>query len=848
MATMSRDLAHFSNTLSSFTGNLESSTSNLLKDLKQNKAPKANDGSIFINSCNSQLTSIEEKAEQVESFLIGNPDEMSLGDLSELCSIMQESNTNTYSKIEMILRQYGFKNSNSAAVLPPPAAPVAAAPVVIEDDGEAEAEEEQAETIPVVIEDDEAGEEKEEQQEEQEEETKTEEDFVTPNKPGYTQNLAKETSPETPPTPTMEMIGISNVAKSVLKGGPNSSTKKLASLTAIHQRQQQQQTPKPMSVSERVANLRAQFSNAKSITSARKVSAVEKLEAQRSSISFAASTTFTPASAARRRKFVATPVSKNKSFVETECEPEPEEVMNSPQARVEPCHSPSPAPHSTPVPPPTVESAKSYRSDGSMPTPTMSPPTIELAVDIAAALQPVETNVNIAAAPKQTGETTPTFKSPTKTPAGKKTVDPPKPVDTSTPKVSHTPEGPKFSTCKKLHPSTAKKALEMQANTPNTPPTPEAPDTITKPKNLTFGEAVVGTPEPAPTCRSTTSSEFTSPDAPTPEAPTMKRSTVKKAPKSFVEEEKRKVIGTPEMMSSPPMPVMASAKKVVNSTPVVTAGSFVAGTPETSPCIDRSLAVSTIKKAKNIEHSETPPAAETPPTSTQSSPDLPTPPPLNLASAKKVPAPMVNFASPELSVSTPPLDAANLSLTLSNTKSILRNLSLSSTKSAVSSLGSPEVNTPSVVVRSSTKKARKNINPPNTPLLASASKKILDKRERHGREIEEEGGIVKGLFEAGEGDEESVATPVAPLACLKLVAQDEWDKAPRLVKMQAKLEPLNEAVQNFNAYFEENVNKEEVEEGIAMDMSGKRMILMGLAHFGRLVMGEKNGKKIYKAA
>lgn len=124
----------------------------------------------------------------------------------------------------------------------------------------------------------------------------------------------------------MEMIGISNVAKSVLKGGPNSSTKKLASLTAIHQRQQQQQTPKPMSVSERVANLRAQFSNAKPITSARKVSAVEKLEAQRSSISFAASTTFTPASVARRRKFVATPVSKNKSFVETECEPEPEEV------------------------------------------------------------------------------------------------------------------------------------------------------------------------------------------------------------------------------------------------------------------------------------------------------------------------------------------------------------------------------------------------------------------------------------------------------------------------------------------------------------------------------------------
>ena len=138
-----------------------------------------------------------------------------------------------------------------------------------------------------------------------------------------------------------------------------------------------------------------------------------------------------------------------------------------------------------------------------------------------------------------------------------------------------------------------------------------------------------------------------------------------------------------------------------------------------------------------------------------------------------------------------------------------------------------------------------------TPLLASASKKQLDKRERAGKEKQEKEGIVKGLFEGGAaeaGDEESVVSELAPLATLKLVTQDEWDRAPRLVKMQAKIEPLNEAVSRFNDWFGKNLNKEEVEEAAAMDLSGKRMILMGLAHFGRLVMGEKDGKKVYRAA
>ena len=64
-------------------------------------------------------------------------------------------------------------------------------------------------------------------------------------------------------------------------------------------------------------------------------------------------------------------------------------------------------------------------------------------------------------------------------------------------------------------------------------------------------------------------------------------------------------------------------------------------------------------------------------------------------------------------------------------------------------------------------------SPPNTPLLASASKKQLDRRERRGDTIQETTSVVKEIFEA---EESSVDTPVKSLASLKPVAQKEWEK------------------------------------------------------------------------
>ena len=107
-------------------------------------------------------------------------------------------------------------------------------------------------------------------------------DFLTPPKPGSMTAAAKtnaEPSPETPPTPTFETLGLTEVSKSVLRG--ETSTSKLESLQKLHRQQRQLQTPSRASVTSRIEALRAQFSNVKALPSAKKLTAVEKLEAQR---------------------------------------------------------------------------------------------------------------------------------------------------------------------------------------------------------------------------------------------------------------------------------------------------------------------------------------------------------------------------------------------------------------------------------------------------------------------------------------------------------------------------------------------------------------------------------------
>ena len=88
----------------------------------------------FLDDCNTQLQTISEKAYSCEDFLIGNPDEMSLGDLSELCSVMHDSNSNMLTRVEVILRQYGYKGPSCAPSSALVRVPDPAPPAVVEHD------------------------------------------------------------------------------------------------------------------------------------------------------------------------------------------------------------------------------------------------------------------------------------------------------------------------------------------------------------------------------------------------------------------------------------------------------------------------------------------------------------------------------------------------------------------------------------------------------------------------------------------------------------------------------------------------------------------------------------------
>ena len=76
----------------------------------------------------------------------------------------------------------------------------------------------------------------------------------------------------------------------------------------------------------------------------------------------------------------------------------------------------------------------------------------------------------------------------------------------------------------------------------------------------------------------------------------------------------------------------------------------------------------------------------------------------------------------------------------------------------------------------------------------------------------------------------------------------QWEKAPRLVKMQAKREPLNEIIAKFNDWFLLNPSIDDMDEKTANELAGKRMMLMGLCHFGRLCMQPcEDGTRRYKS-
>ena len=65
--------------------------------------------------------------------------------------------------------------------------------------------------------------------------------------------------------------------------------------------------------------------------------------------------------------------------------------------------------------------------------------------------------------------------------------------------------------------------------------------------------------------------------------------------------------------------------------------------------------------------------------------------------------------------------------------------------------------------------------------------------------------------------------------------------------MQAKLDPLNEVIAKFNDWFLANPSLADMDEKTANELAGKRMMLMGLCHFGRLCMApSEDGTRRYK--
>jgi len=328
---------------------------------------------------------------------------------------------------------------------------------------------------------------------------------------------------------------------------------------------------------------------------------------------------------------------------------------------------------------------------------------------------------------------------------------------------------------------------------------------------------------------------FDSPDVSSPAEPTFAVSTVKKAASTSKGAGGKDVgktlkFGSPEV-STPPIPslaasaVKASGKGRSPATPVelqtgtpenCPPSNASTGTPATPPDINDSLSFSFSNKKAIKEFARS----------------------LSLSSRKAPMSDVSSFGSP----ATPPIPP------VSRTKK--KNVTLGSPPSTplLERVASKDTNsvgsTPPVPPMSSTKNARKPISPPSTPLLASASKAQIERRERRGEQEEESPGKVVELF-SGKVDEEEVVVEQEADEEERLIAditKDEYNVAPRLVKMQAKLDPLNTLIANMNKYFKDNKTTS-IPEPKAITIAKKRMMLMGLVHFGKLVISESKTNK-----
>ena len=333
-------------------------------------------------------------------------------------------------------------------------------------------------------------------------------------------------------------------------------------------------------------------------------------------------------------------------------------------------------------------------------------------------------------------------------------------------------------------------------------------------------------------------------EASTPDIKSLAVSTVKKsapASKSSRLPETGRAIefGSPDV-STPPAPSLnASSHKIAchsnMDTPVESAtaqerctpSTASSGTPATPPDINCSLSfnLSNRKVIKEFARALSTSSAKAPPSDVSSlaSPALPdTPPVPPLSSVKKPPKKAVLGSPP-----TTPL--------------IKQVPSGDST-----SVGS----TPPVPKMSSTKKPRKVMSPPVTPLLASASKKTLSRRERRGVQEEESPSTTRKIFEGkmDEDDDDEPVEDVKPKVIIERISENAYQAAPKLVRMQASLQGLNNLIAEVNGYFNENSCSSITEEAI-VKLAEKRMLVMGLVHFGKLVMQKGEGsKKIYSTS
>ncbi|MAD26121.1 MAG: hypothetical protein CMO44_18345 [Verrucomicrobiales bacterium] len=500
------DLSHFAVALSSFTGNLESQADALRASISSGSKQKATSrasNTRFLDRTKSMLSDTEAAIVAIEDDLIGNPDACSLGDMADMCAALQESNENKMNGIGIILRQYGYKGPSISS-------PKSAVIVEQEEEGEEGSIQDNDDESNENSNDDDDTSEKEnmnmnktvcsdgggsaepsipEEAVDEKAEAEAENNYTTPAKPGSLPKKAKE-SPETPATPELE--GISEVSKSVIRGSPLTSSKKISRLAAASHNSAVK-TPKPSSVASRLAALKAELSSAKpavAFSSAKRSTNTSNAKVPRSSISFATSTSFTPS--ARRRKFVTTPHSdKSRASVATPVAA-PVASAATPAAYV-------PAPHVSPVVgrsniskqvttpaaiPVNIADPGSGVSSDSAPSTVPSTPDFAPApaafVSEAEISQSTATAAAAAAAASTTSSSTaasspaaPTARNLPATPFGADTSK--APIENSTPPEERTPELPVFSTVKKA------KKVDLDANQQQdaTPPTPPQPNLLT---------------------------------------------------------------------------------------------------------------------------------------------------------------------------------------------------------------------------------------------------------------------------------------------------------------------------------------------------------------------------------